>query len=96
MKEENEDLTQKDQPKRRPGEVFGRAKAQALSTKVKAMHTLESDETLSHVALKYYGHATKPYWTLIYEANKDKIGDNPNRVRSGLVLKIPELPADIK
>jgi len=46
--------------------------------------------------LKYYGHATPPYWKLIYEANEAVIGENPNRVRPGMVLKIPELPADFK
>ena len=61
-----------------------------------AEHTLAADETLSHLALKYYGHATPPYWKLIYEANKDLIGDNPNRVRPGSVLKIPALPENMK
>jgi len=59
-------------------------------------HTLASDETLSHLALKYYGHATPPYWRFIYEANKELIGDNPNRVRRGMVIKIPVLPPDFK
>jgi nucleoid-associated protein YgaU len=64
--------------------------------KVMAEHTLTAEETLSHLSLKYYGHATKPYWMVIYEANKDVIGDNPNRVRPGLKLKIPVLPAELK
>jgi nucleoid-associated protein YgaU len=46
--------------------------------------------------LKYYGHATPPYWKLIYEANKDVIGDNPAHVRRGMVVKIPVLPPDFK
>jgi nucleoid-associated protein YgaU len=33
---------------------------------------------------------------VIYEANKDVIGDNPNRVHSGMVLKIPELPPNLE
>ncbi len=60
------------------------------------MHTLADDEILSHLALKYYGHATKKYWSLIYEANKEAIGSNPNKVRPGTVLRIPVLPADMK
>lgn len=67
------------------------AKAQILAT-----HTLTSEETLSHLSLKYYGHATKPYWTIIYEANKDVIGPNPNKVHAGLVLNIPVLPDSMK
>lgn len=61
-----------------------------------AEHTLAADETLSHLALKYYGHATPPYWKVIYEANKELIGDNPNRVHSGMLIKVPKLPADFK
>lgn len=61
-----------------------------------AEHTLAADETLSHLALKYYGHATPPYWKLIYEANKELIGENPNRVRPGMLLKIPALPENMK
>lgn len=65
-------------------------------SKVIAEHTLTAEETLSHISLKYYGHATEPYWRVIYEANKEIIGDNPNHVRAGLELKIPELPASLK
>ena len=68
----------------------------SLKKKFIAEHTLTAEETLSHLSLKYYGSAAKPYWMLIYEANKDVIGDNPNHVRAGLKLQIPELPADMK
>jgi nucleoid-associated protein YgaU len=60
------------------------------------MHTITANETLSDLSLKYYGHATEPYWWLIYEANKDAIGPNPNHVRPGTILKIPVLPAEMK
>jgi nucleoid-associated protein YgaU len=73
------------------------AKLKALEpAELIAEHTLATDETLSHLALKYYGHATPPYWQLIYEANKELIGDNPNRVRAGMVIKVPALPKDFK
>lgn len=61
-----------------------------------AEHTVAAGETLSHLALKYYGHATPPYWKHIYEANKEVIGDNPNRLQVGMIIKIPELPPDFK
>ena len=57
-----------------------------------AEHTVAPDETLSHIALKYYGSAVKDKWMVIYEANRDLIGENPNTLRPGLVLKIPKLP----
>jgi len=54
------------------------------------------DETLSAIALKVYGHATEPYWRLIYEANKEAIGANPNVVRPGTEIVIPVLPDELK
>lgn len=68
----------------------------ALKPKYIAEHEVAKDETLSHIALKHYGHATKPYYMLIYEANKEVIGDNPDVIRRGMVLNIPELPEDLK
>lgn len=69
---------------------------EAAKTKFIAEHKISGDETLSHVALKHYGNATRPYWMVIFEANKDVIGDNPNVVRPGMVLNIPELPEELK
>lgn len=75
---------------------FKRLKAQgrlaASPAKYIAEHTVAADETLSHISLKYYDSAVKEKWMVIYEANKAVIGDNPNKIRPGMVLKIPELP----
>ncbi len=57
-----------------------------------AEHVMKPDETLSHLALKYYGSAIRDKWMIIYEANKDAIGPDPAHVRPGTVLKIPKLP----
>jgi len=59
-------------------------------------HTVTAEDTLSHIALKFYGKATPPYYKLIYEANKDIIGDNMNVIVPGQVLQIPALPEDLK
>jgi nucleoid-associated protein YgaU len=59
---------------------------------IMAEHTVGPGETLSHIALQYYGSAVKDKWMVIYEANKDAIGDNPNHLPRGIVLKIPKLP----
>lgn len=67
-----------------------------IAPKIIAKHKLTADQTLSHVALKYYGSATKPYWMVIYNANKETIGDNPGIVHEGMVLNIPELPEELK
>jgi nucleoid-associated protein YgaU len=63
----------------------------AAETKIKAEHTVVAGETLSDIALKYYGSAVKDKYMKIYEANKAVIGDNPNVIKPGQVLKIPEL-----
>ncbi len=70
--------------------------AEAAKPKVLAEYTVKPDDTLSHLALKYYKNATRDYWMLIYEANKAVIGDNPNIIRPGMVLQIPELPENLK
>jgi len=59
-------------------------------------YTVTADDTLSHIALRFYGKATPPYYTLIYEANKDVIGDNMNVIIPGQVLRIPVLPEELK
>jgi nucleoid-associated protein YgaU len=59
------------------------------SAKFIAQHTVAADETLSHIALKYYGSAVREKWMLIYEANKETIGENPNLIHPGMMLNIP-------
>jgi len=50
-------------------------------------HTVEAGETLSSIAARYYGSEGK--WRLIYEANRQKIGPDPDRLPRGAVLVIP-------
>lgn len=61
-----------------------------------ATHTVKQDETLSHIALKYYKHATPPYWKLLLEHNSDLLKGNERNVRTGMELEIPELPEELK
>jgi len=75
-------------------EQLAAMKAAKPEVKVIAEHTVKAGETLSHIALKYYGSAVLDNWMHIYEFNKDVIGDNPTFVREGVTLKIPELPAE--
>ena len=46
-------------------------------------------DNLSFISQKYYGHQGN--FRIIYEANRDVIGDNMNLIRPGQVLKIPKL-----
>lgn len=77
-------------------EKIAQAAADAEKAKILAEHTLKADESLSHLALKYYHNGYEPYWRVIYEANKELIGPNPARVRPGMVIKIPVLPDELK
>jgi nucleoid-associated protein YgaU len=77
-------------------EQIAAAAAAAEKSQFMAEHTLKADETLSHLSLKYYGSGYEPYWRVIYEANKELIGENPARVRPGMVIKIPVLPEELK
>jgi nucleoid-associated protein YgaU len=60
--------------------------------KIIAKHTVQAGDTLSAIALKYYGSAVKDKYMHIYEANKAIIGDDPNLIKAGMELEIPELP----
>jgi len=71
------------------------AQAAAQAPKFIAEHTVQPDETLSHIALKYYGNATRPYWEVIHAANIETI-PNAGMIKPGQVLNIPELPEELK
>ena len=55
-------------------------------------YTIEPGDWLSKIAQKFYG---SPYlWPLIYEANRDRLGPDPDLIHPGVTLRIP--PADGK
>ena len=54
-----------------------------------AEHTVVAGDNLSFISQKYYGHQGN--FRLIYEANKDIIGDNMSLIRPGQKLRIPKL-----
>lgn len=53
---------------------------------------LNEGSRLTWIALKHLGH--KDFWVYIYEANMDVIS-NPNSVRIGTKLRIPQLPPEL-
>ncbi|MEA3326800.1 MAG: hypothetical protein U9R53_05760 [Chloroflexota bacterium] len=73
-----------------------RAKMATMKPKLMATHKVASGETLSHIALKYYKHATPPYWKFLLEHNKEVLKGDEKNVRTGMELDIPELPAELK
>ncbi len=78
-------------------EKMAEAKKSEMASRAAAKkHVVAAGETLSGIALKYYGRAAKPYWRFLYEQNKDVIGDNPNIIRAGMELAIFDLPESLK
>jgi hypothetical protein len=53
-------------------------------------HTVVGGESLSKIALKHYNNMFK--WPVIFEANREVVGKNPNLIKPGQRLLIPELP----
>jgi len=51
------------------------------------IHTVSEHESLSGIAKYYYGDSSK--YIVIYEANKQLIGGNPNMITAGMALAIP-------
>lgn len=56
-------------------------------------YTVQSGDTLSHIAQRYYGQAGQ--WNRIFEANRDQL-DDPDLIQPGQVLKIPDTELDGK
>lgn len=52
-------------------------------------HILKQDEDLWFLAEYYYGDAA--LWDVIYYANREKIGDDPENLTPGMSIRIPQL-----
>lgn len=81
------------QPEKKP---IARRKQADAEPKVIAVHTLKDNETWSHLALRYYGDMSEPYWRYMYEFNKEMVGDNYKSIWGGMEIRIPELPDHLK
>jgi LysM repeat protein len=53
-------------------------------------YTVQGGDTLSSIAQEAYGDSNQ--WQIIYDANKQVIGNNPNVIIPGQVLFIPAIP----
>jgi nucleoid-associated protein YgaU len=51
-------------------------------------YTVVKGDSLSKIAKKHYGNGNQ--WKKIYTANREVIGDNPDLIKPGQVLIIPE------
>jgi nucleoid-associated protein YgaU len=62
------------------------ARAPQASSSTSTEYTVKAGDTLSHLALQYYGHAGK--WPQIYEANKETM-KNPHYLFIGQKIFVP-------
>ncbi|NBC10498.1 MAG: LysM peptidoglycan-binding domain-containing protein, partial [Planctomycetes bacterium] len=51
------------------------------------VHTVTAGENLSRIAAQYYDDPTQ--WNVIYNANRERIGSNPDRLQAGMKIVIP-------
>ena len=51
-------------------------------------YTVQEGDTLQKISKKFYDTYRK--WEKIYEANKDTLKNNPNRIKPGMTLIIPK------
>ncbi|HSF59573.1 MAG TPA: LysM peptidoglycan-binding domain-containing protein, partial [Candidatus Binatia bacterium] len=68
--------------KQKPEKLARTSQASSAATE----HTVVGGDTLSHLALQYYGNARK--WPKIYEANKDTMA-NPHYIYIGQKIIVP-------
>lgn len=52
-----------------------------------ATYTVKAGDNLSNVAKQFYNSPSK--WELIYQANRQTIGENPGNLKVGMELLIP-------
>ena len=54
-----------------------------------AQFTVRDGDTLSAIALQFYGDGSEPFWRTIYNANTAVIGPDPDVITPGQELTIP-------
>lgn len=62
-----------------------------LSPTPGAIYIVQQGDSLTSIAQRAYGNANQ--WPLIYNANRQVIGNNPNVIQTGQVLHIPPAPS---
>jgi nucleoid-associated protein YgaU len=69
-------------------DVQGGSSSISTDTEVDRTYTVRPGDSLSKIAKSLLGDAKK--WRVLYAANKDVVGSNPDLIKPGQVLKIPK------
>jgi len=69
-------------------DVQGGSSTISTDTQVDRTYTVRPGDSLSKIAKSLLGDAKK--WRVLYEANKEVVGGNPDLIQPGQVLKIPK------
>lgn len=77
----------KKNPKKKKASIKKKAPKRASSKSIPGTYTVKKGDSLWNIARKFYGDGSK--YKTIYNANKNTIGSNPNKIYPGQVLKIP-------
>lgn len=86
LREERRKRMEEARAKAAAAQEAARQKAAEKAEAAQTVHEVQPGDTLSHIALKYYGNANA--WRQIYEANKDAI-KNPSLIYPGQKFVIP-------
>lgn len=54
------------------------------------IYILEPQDNLYLLAQRFYGNGN--LWPLIYNRNKENIGENPEHIEAGMIIVIPTVP----
>ncbi|MBV9327343.1 MAG: LysM peptidoglycan-binding domain-containing protein [Chloroflexi bacterium] len=74
-------------PSAAPGVVSATPSTTASLTAGGDTYEVQSGDTLATISQQFYGDPTQ--WRRIYDANKDAIGDDPDKLKLGTKLTIP-------
>lgn len=69
-------------------DVQGGSSSISSDASVDRTYTVRSGDSLSKIAKALLGDARK--WRVLYDANRDVVGSNPDLIKPGQVLKIPK------
>ena len=69
-------------------DVQGGSSSISSDTSVERTYTVRPGDSLSKIAQALLGDAKK--WRILYDANREVVGKNPDLIKPGQVLKIPK------